>query len=194
MTDQSRQVITDARAMRAMAHPLRVQLMELIVRDGEITATRAAEALGESPGNMSWHLQTLAKYGYIEEAGAGRGRSRPWCAVSHSRSFEIGVGTETDVASAGEALAETFLARTFDRLREWWSLRFTYPEKWRRAAFITDSFAYLTPEELTSIMEEIAAIYRRFDDRRDLDKRPGDPLAVQLYAHGHPLPPTPSGN
>ena len=56
-----RQVITEARAMRALAHPLRVALLEVMRRDGEITATQAAELLGESPGNMSWHLQTLAK-------------------------------------------------------------------------------------------------------------------------------------
>src|ERR1700749_2883240 len=81
------QLVTDARAMRALAHPLRVALLELMRRDGEITATRAAELLGESPGNMSWHLQTLAKYGYIEEAGGGRGRSRPWRLASASNRF-----------------------------------------------------------------------------------------------------------
>src|ERR1700727_4099310 len=72
------QLITDARAMRALAHPLRVALLEAVRRDGEITATRAAELLYESPGNMSWHLQTLAKYGFVEETGDGKGRSRPW--------------------------------------------------------------------------------------------------------------------
>src|ERR1700761_8831550 len=78
--------ITDAKTMRALAHPVRLQLLELIHRDGEITATRAAEALDESPGNMSWHLQTLAKYGFIEEADGGKGRSRPWRITSeHSR-------------------------------------------------------------------------------------------------------------
>ena len=63
--------------MRALAHPLRVALLEVMRRDGAITATRAAELLDESPGNMSWHLQTLAKYGFVEETGDGRGRSRP---------------------------------------------------------------------------------------------------------------------
>src|ERR1700727_2212659 len=85
------QVVTDARAMRALAHPLRVALLEAIRRDGEITATRAAELLGESPGNMSWHLQTLAKYGFVEETGDGRGRSRPWRVTSPTRSWETGM-------------------------------------------------------------------------------------------------------
>ena len=36
------QLITDARAIRALAHPLRVALLEAVRRDGQITATRAA--------------------------------------------------------------------------------------------------------------------------------------------------------
>lgn len=68
--------------MRALAHPVRIALLEALRRDGPLTATRAAELLDDSPGNMSWHLQTLAKYGFVEEAGGGRGRSRPWRAVS----------------------------------------------------------------------------------------------------------------
>jgi DNA-binding transcriptional ArsR family regulator len=188
-----RQEITDARAMRALAHPLRVALLEAVRRDGEITATRAAELLGESPGNMSWHLQTLAKYGFVEEAGKGRGRSRPWRATSDSRSFETGM-TDPEIATAGEALERTFLERTYEQLREWWSRRMTYPVKWRRAAFMTDSIRYLTAEELAAVMDEVDAIYSRYAERDDRGKRPPGALPVHLYAHGHPLPPTPSGN
>lgn len=190
---KNRQEITDARAMRALAHPLRVALLEAVRRDGEITATRAAELLGESPGNMSWHLQTLAKYGFVEEAGKGRGRSRPWRSTSDSRSFETGM-TDPEIATAGEALERTFLERTYEQLREWWSRRMTYPVKWRRAAFMTDSIRYLTAEELAAVMDEVDAIYSRYAERDDREKRPPGALPVHLYAHGHPLPPTPSGN
>lgn len=179
--------------MRALAHPLRVALLEAMRRDGEITATRAAELLGESPGNMSWHLQTLARYGFVEETGDGRGRSRPWRLTSATRSFETDT-TDTETAAAGEALERTFLERTMRHLRDWWSLRLTYPVKWRRAAFVSDSVRYLTADELTAVMEEIIAIYDRYLDRGNPEKRPRGALPVHLYAHGHPLPPTPSGN
>ncbi len=188
-----RQVVTDARAMRALAHPLRIALLEAVRRDGAITATQAAEQLGESPGNMSWHLQTLAKYGFVEETGEGRGRSRPWRVTSASRSFETGM-TDAQTATAGEALERTFLERTHDQIREWWSRRLAYPVKWRRAAFMTDSIRYLTAEELVEIMNEIHAVYDRFADRADKRERPAGALPVHLYAHGHPLPPTPAGN
>ncbi len=189
----SRQVITDARAMRALAHPLRVALLETMRRDGEITATRAAELLDESPGNMSWHLQTLAKYGFVEETGEGHGRSRPWRMVSDSRSFETGM-TDPDVAAAGEALERTFIERAYDQLREWWSRRLTYPVKWRRAAFITERVTYLTAAELAMISEEVHEIYTRYADRGSKEKRPAGALPIHLYAHGHPLPPTAAGN
>jgi DNA-binding transcriptional ArsR family regulator len=192
MTRQ-RRVIADARAMRALAHPLRVALLEAARRDGTITATRAAELLGESPGNMSWHLQTLARYGFLEETGEGRGRSRPWRITSDSQSFETGMA-DPDTATAGEALERTFAERTFQQLGEWWSRRLTYPVKWRRAAFFTDSVRYLTAEELTAIMHEVTAIYDRYEDREAQGQGPPGALPVRLHAHGHPLPPTASGN
>ncbi len=179
--------------MRALAHPLRVALLEAMRRDGEITATRAAELLDESPGNMSWHLQTLAKYGFVEETGEGRGRSRPWRVAHGSRSFETAM-TDPEEAAAEEALERTFIERSYDQLREWWSRRRTYPVKWRRAAFISDKVTYLTAAELAETMEEINAILNRHADRTDREKRPAGALPVHLYAHGHPLPPTRLGN
>jgi predicted ArsR family transcriptional regulator len=188
-----RPTVSDARVIRALAHPVRVELLEVMRRDGEITATRAAELLGESPGNMSWHLQTLAKYGFVEETGGGRGRSRPWRVTSAARRFDTAM-TDPEAAAAGEALERTFLERTTNQLREWWSRRLTYPVKWRRAAFMSENFTYLTAAELSEITDEIVAIYDRYMDRQDKEKRPAGALPVHLYAHGHPLPPTPSGN
>jgi predicted ArsR family transcriptional regulator len=186
-------VVTDARTMRALAHPLRVALLDAMRRDGELTATRAAELLGESPGNMSWHLQTLAKYGFVEEAGGGRGRSRPWRVTGSSRTFETAM-SDAEAAAAGEALERTFVDRSYGQLREWWSRRLAYPLKWRRASFMTDTVRYLTAAELAGIMEEIQAIYDRHADREDPRKRPAGARPIALHAHGHPLPTTPSGN
>jgi DNA-binding transcriptional ArsR family regulator len=179
--------------MRALAHPLRVALLEAIRRDGEITATRASELLGESPGNMSWHLQTLAKYGFVEETGEGRGRSRPWRIPSGPNIFETGQA-DPEVAAAGEALERTFMERTYAQLRDWWARRVTYLPKWRQAAFVLNTVVYLTDAELAEISKEIYAIYTRYDLRAAKQNRPPDALPVRLYAHGHPIPPTASGN
>ena len=57
---------------------MRWALLEALSQAGTLTATQASEMLGESPANCAFHLRTLAKYGFVEEAGGGRGRERPW--------------------------------------------------------------------------------------------------------------------
>src|ERR1700678_1402201 len=72
------QTVSDARTMRALAHPVRIALIEVLMLGGAMTATEAGERIGESPTTCSFHLRQLAKYGLAEEAGGGRGRARPW--------------------------------------------------------------------------------------------------------------------
>ncbi|HWJ42006.1 MAG TPA: helix-turn-helix domain-containing protein, partial [Solirubrobacterales bacterium] len=74
MAGQRTVTLTDPRALRAMAHPTRLELIGLLRRGGPLTATRAARQIGESPASCSFHLRQLAKYGLVEEAGGGRGR------------------------------------------------------------------------------------------------------------------------
>ena len=57
--------LTDPKAMRALAHPLRWALLEALGHAGTLTATQASEMLGESPANCAFHLRTLAKYGFV---------------------------------------------------------------------------------------------------------------------------------
>src|SRR5215469_13041944 len=109
------QRISDPRSMRAIAHPTRVALLEALYREGPLTATRAAELLDDSPGNMSWHLQTLAKYGFVEEAGGGRGRSRPWRRVAQTLDFDTSTG-DAEQAAAGDALEAVYFDRNNSRL------------------------------------------------------------------------------
>ena len=180
--------------MRALAHPVRLALLEALLREGELTATRAGELLDESPGNMSWHLQTLAKYGYVEEAGGGKGRSRPWRVTAASNSFET-TDEDPGSASAGDALASIFADRSFNRLREWWATRGSYSKAWRDAAFVSDSINYLTAEEMSTLAEEIAELLDRYRERKlNKELRPVDAKPVKVVAFGHPITPTASGN
>jgi predicted ArsR family transcriptional regulator len=189
-----RRDISDPRAMRALAHPMRIALLEAIMREGSLTATRAAELLDDSPGNMSWHLQTLAKYGYIEEAGGGRGRSRPWRIVNVSYNFESAT-SDPEHAAAAEALEATLHQNIDENLRAWWSRRRSYSEEWRRAAFSTFTATYLTVEEMTELSEAIDELLKRYAGRSaDKSRRPRGSEPVQVMALGHPLPPMPSGH
>ena len=149
--------ISDPRTMRALAHPVRLALLEALRRRA-LTATRAAELLDDSPGNMSWHLQTLAKYGFVEEAGGGRGRSRPWRAVSLTVNIKSGPLSDPAFASAEEALEASLQERAYQRLHEWRSGRRGFPEPWATAAFSTYGVTYLTAEEMKLIGDEIVAL------------------------------------
>ena len=190
MTDGAgRRVITDARTIRAMAHPVRLALLDALSVEGTLTATQAAELLGDTPGNMSWHLQTLAKYGFVEEAPGGKGRSRPWRRVPGSSHFELAV-TDPEAAAADEALESIIVARIMQGLRDWWSVQRSYPVRWRRAAFMNTKISYLTPAELTGLSEEIDEILSRYRDRgTDPAARPKSARPVRLFAFGHPLTP-----
>jgi DNA-binding transcriptional ArsR family regulator len=187
--------LTDARVIRALAHPVRVHLLELLLREGPLTATQAAELLDDSPGNMSWHLQTLAKYGFVEDAGGGRGRARPWRLVSAGTSFSGTAGDDPERTQAATALERLFHERTYDQLRSWLAERHSYPKPWGQAGFASQGLSYLTPDELEELGTEMTAVLLRYRDRTlDRDQRPADARPVQLVAYGHPLPPTASGN
>src|ERR1700685_4122500 len=86
--------VTDARTMRALAHPVRIALVEALSLGGAMTATQVGERIGESATTCSFHLRQLAKYGFVEEAGGGTGRSRPWRLTSIGMSFSPSRGIE----------------------------------------------------------------------------------------------------
>jgi DNA-binding transcriptional ArsR family regulator len=186
--------VVDARRMRAVAHPIRIALLEALHREGPLTATQAAELLDDSPGNMSWHLQTLAKYGFVEEAGGGRGRSRPWRRVAETLDFATSTG-DAEQAAAGDALEAVYVDRNHSQLREWWARRRSYPAKWRKAASASDAVLYLTAEELERLGKSVRAVLEPYRDRtRDRSKRPSGAQPVHLVFYSHPLPPGPTGN
>jgi DNA-binding transcriptional ArsR family regulator len=180
--------------MRALAHPVRIALLEALAREGPLTATEAAELVDESPANCSFHLRTLAKYGFVEEAEGGKGRSRPWRRVSIGNNFTLD-HDDPETTIAAKALEEVFLSRSFERLRRWSATGPGYPTEWRRAAFTSDILTYLTPEELDEVGRALWAVVQPYRDRSiDKANRPDDAMPVSIAFFGHPVEPTPSGN
>src|SRR5271156_3155401 len=93
-------VAPDPRALRALAHPLRWQLIDLIGSETTATATRCAEVLGESVASCSYHLGMLAKYGYIEEVPERGGREKPWQLTSPRQDLRpLGLDVEGELAA-----------------------------------------------------------------------------------------------
>jgi DNA-binding transcriptional ArsR family regulator len=185
--------LVDARVMRALAHPTRIDLLELVAREGELTATQAAQRLGLTPGNCSFHLRQLAKYGFLEEGPPRPGRSRPWRVGSVRHSWE-GVGADAETNAAASALTSVVLERDLARLREWLAREASADPAWRRAAFLTESLLYLTRDELAELGREITERVLEYSDRIDPSLRPEGAAPVQALLIGFPLPPTTTGN
>ncbi|GAB4058050.1 winged helix-turn-helix domain-containing protein [Catellatospora paridis] len=71
--------VSDPTAIRALAHPLRLDLLELLTASGPATAAHCGRILGVPQANCSFHLRQLARYGFVEDAGPGRDqRERRW--------------------------------------------------------------------------------------------------------------------
>src|SRR5437764_13961612 len=122
--------LTEPKALRALAHPIRLELVGLLRRHGPLTATRAAELLGESSGSTSFHLRQLAKYGLVEEAGGGHGRERPWRATAMFTGWPE-VTDSPELAVASDLLRGVVAERYFEQLLRWLDGRDSEPEEWQ---------------------------------------------------------------
>ena len=175
--------LTDAKAMRAVAHPVRMALIELFGYHETLTATQASELLGESPANCAFHMRTLAKYGFLEEAGGGRGRERPWRASAKSMRIRLrssDLDSEQARVAAG-TLERVWYDRWFARLRDVFANR-RWSAEWDEAAGSSQTLTFLTADEVRQMREEINAIVSRHLDERRVDpsKRPAGALPVEI--------------
>ena len=145
--------LTDARTLRALAHPVRVAMIEELIHGGAMTATELGERIGETPTTCSFHLRQLAKYGFVEEAGGGHGRSRPWRLTNIGWSFTPGGDPEVELAS--DAALRVFRERQFARYETWRRTRGAYPPQWREASEDSEYLFYLTAEEMAQLGREL---------------------------------------
>jgi len=168
------------RGVRALAHPLRLKMLDLLRFEGPATASLLAERLGESSGATSYHLRLLAKYGYIEEAPRRKGRERWWSYRERRLTLPRG-GSD---AGDSELLA-ALLTREAHALDRFLARRSRLAE-WDDAAFFQSQAFRLTAHELAELraeVETVLAARRRADD----EDAPGDALPVRILAFGFPV-------
>jgi DNA-binding transcriptional ArsR family regulator len=178
--------LRDANILRALAHPARIRILEELTFRGPMTATELAGPIGESAANCSWHLRQLARYGFVEEAGGGTGRRRPWQVVVQRNQWQHNP-LDAELAEAGMAAENLLLSRELDSLEAWRSARSAASGEWREAPFVGQSVGWLTAEELTQAGEEIAEILMRYLHRvNDPAARPAGARPVRFMAWGIP--------
>jgi predicted ArsR family transcriptional regulator len=186
-----RRLLTDAHDLRAMSHPLRVRLMDLLAQLGPQTATEAAGELGTTPANCSFHLRLLARHGFVEEAPGGVGRQRPWRLVeqaTHVRTEDL----DDEGLSALRVMDELQWERRRQRKVEWWRTRDEYPAEWRGSASESAYVMHLTAAELSEMSDAVQAVFDRYTDRAlPSNRRPGTApvdIAVSMIPVRQPLP------
>lgn len=194
MSRYEQRELRDPRTMRALAHPLRLKLFELVGREVTLTSAQASELTGESTGSCSFHLRQLAKYGFIEEAPGGKGRERPWRVAQIGMRFSD-VHEDAATSAAADALADLLLERSLADLFAYLRGRGNETAEWREAALSSENLLYLTAGELERFRDDFVALLMPYAERAlDLEQRPADARAVRILAYGFPLPPTATGN
>ncbi len=196
--ERGRLELTDPKAIRALAHPVRWALLDALGQAGTLTATQASEMLGESPANCAFHLRTLAKYGFVEEAGGGRGRERPWRQTYNAMSWRA---RSDETQAATEALDQVWLDATLARARRSLTAIARWPKVFEDTLGASTSRLYLTPGEADEVFSELRQTYdrlvglqHRFADRKDPRRRPADAVPIEFALLGYPvldLPPLP---
>lgn len=172
-------LVHEPERMRALAHPLRLQLLDLLSEHDELTATQCAEQTGESVASCSFHLRMLEKYGYIERAES-RGREKPW-----RRASTGGFKTEPDpevpetVRAAGE-LAVLSVSHRAQRFQEAVARADKESTEWLEATEVSNVGFWATAEETSQLADDLLTVLTRFKERKTSAQRP--PGA--RYVHG----------
>ena len=178
--------LTDAKAMRAMAHPVRMALLELLSYRETLTATQASEELGESPANCAFHLRTLAKYGFVREAGGGKGRERPWTLTSRNVTLTT-QQPDPRAALAANELGRLWFERWVDRARRSYGPAERVPG-WEEASGWSNRHVFLTPDETSRLRGDISRLLLRYEDRlADPSLRPEGALPVEWTVFAVPV-------
>lgn len=181
--------LTDPRELRALTHPVRFALLEVLNLHDALTATEAGELIGESPTTCSFHLRQLAKYGFVEEAGDAPGRRRPWRLAVRQMNFSA-MGGDAEMSAASAALENLLIERWMARFSDWQRVRSSYPESWQAAATAAEFLVHLTPEELAELQAEMLRLVDRFAPRNeDAALRPEGARPVEVVIFGHPIRP-----
>ncbi|MFI9171582.1 ArsR/SmtB family transcription factor [Streptomyces lincolnensis] len=178
--------VLDARSLRGLAHPLRMQLLVALRRGGPATASQLAEKLGESSGATSYHLRQLAAHGFIEDAPEhGKGRERWWRAADGGLVFDDTLLRDSDPSVRGAAAVFRFEVANIhtQEISTWLGNPHQFPEEWDGASDLSDFTGRLTPEmarELIQKMHDLIQSYRPLPE--------GTPGAQSVRIHTHLFP------
>ena len=182
--DPAYRPVTDPLALRAMAHPLRLKLIGLVGINGTLTATQAAAALDSTPAVTAYHLRTLAKYGFVEDAGSESARERPWRLTELAVSFSW-----NDDDPAGRVMSQVAFSEWFEHVRRFQEHKDEYPADVQAPSEATESVLFASPDEVMELTGKIRDLLEPFRERIDPALRPSGVVPMEILVLTHPVPP-----
>lgn len=184
--------VTDVRTLKALAHPLRMQILEYLADHQKATSTTLAEHLGESTGQTSYHLRQLAKYGFVEDAeGKGNARERWWQSSGYTVHPEDVQSLARQSPLLG-TIAERLLVDRYEKLGEFQRRIPDEAPEWVEASSLSVSTWTMTAEELKALRDEVWEVSSRHmkaaEEVRKADSGAGA-RRVRVHFDTFPLPP-----
>jgi DNA-binding transcriptional ArsR family regulator len=176
-----------AEAAKALAHPLRSRLLTALRRGGPASATALAAELSTNTGATSYHLRRLADVGLVEDTEEGRGKERLWRAATESHGWSSSAfGDDEDARTALGWLVRDYHRQFDSAYAHWLDVEEEWPEQWRDGTGMSDAWVEVTPEQLTTVQQEIEAVLIRHRLAGA-----GDPRArrIHLWRFTFPLEP-----
>lgn len=153
--------ITDPGVLKAMAHPLRRRLLDVLRVDGPSMPSTLARTTSQAVANISHHLRVLADAGLVAPAPElARNRKEHWWRIVDAQlSWRNTDFADAAVADAAEALG---WQRQIDLVGSWLGSPASWAEPWADAAFSSDAWLQLSPAELAELGAEIKAVVDRY--------------------------------
>jgi DNA-binding transcriptional ArsR family regulator len=183
--------VSDPRELRALAHPVRMMLLELLGLHHSLTATQASKLVGGSPTSVAYHLRTLAKYGYVEEAEGGSGRERPWRIKTIGYHFDSN-DPNPETRAAAQALQHQLFKRWLARRQAFERGYDQWPEEVREATGDSNFILIGTSEEIAELRAAWGRLTERFIERiEDRAARPEGAHIFELQLFTHAIDTTP---
>ena len=160
MTENTQIKTLDSGALKALAHPLRVRIFDLLASQGPQTASSLAALVGETSGSTSYHLRALAAHDLIQEVeGRGTARERWW----ERPKGRVDLPGPDDTMSPANRAAAQIVTSEFFRLRHETLMAYLNrpqaqePEEWRDAGMATTTHLDMTAAQVRELREEIEA-------------------------------------
>lgn len=176
--------VSDPSGLRAMAHPLRLQLIGSLRVDGPQTVGMLSERLDAAPGSISFHLGTLERHGFVEQAPdlARDRRERWWRATAERTTFEpVDLHDDPAQRAAGRAMRQAIVQQYAAGQLTYLETEDTLDPAWIAAATMGDDAMWLTPAQLRELSDELEALASRWHTLGDREA-PGAQAVQVIYS------------